>query len=76
MMDNRIAAALSKLDRGGWSLTVEGFARRALKLAHPLTGRQKEMLRRLMMDSGLPYRRVPGPTAGQALDVWDYEAGA
>ena len=31
----RITAALDKLDHGGWSLTVAGFAARVMKIAKP-----------------------------------------
>jgi hypothetical protein len=73
MSDRRaaIVSALGRLERGTWSLTVHGFARRAI--------RQKELsasaaieLRRIMDGLGLPHRRVP--IDGVLTDVWDYDA--
>ena len=65
-MDDRIAKALGKLDHGSYSLTVAGFARRVI--GKKATDRE---LFGLMMDSGLPHRRI---TAGIPTDVWDYDA--
>lgn len=68
MIDPRIKTALSKLDHGSYSLTVAGFARRAVGAKSNETDRD---LFNLMMDSGLPHRRI---TRGIAIDVWDYDA--
>lgn len=70
MMDPRISAALDKLEHGGWSLTVSGFAARALKIKSP-TPREKSMLRDMMNQTGLPLRRVK--YGSDFIDVWDYE---
>lgn len=72
MTDQRISAALAKLDHGTWSLTAAGFARRALKMAEPMSGADRARARDAMMATGLPHRRVPGPTGH--IDVWDYDA--
>jgi hypothetical protein len=72
-MDKRIAIALAKLERGGWSLTVGGFARRALRMkGPPMSASDRREAHALMMATGLPHRRVP--YAGTAVDVWDYDA--
>lgn len=68
MTDKRISAALAKLDHGSYSLTVAGFARRAVGTKSNETDRD---LFNLMMDSGLPHRRI---TRGIPVDCWDYDA--
>lgn len=65
-MDARIEKALSKLDHGSYSLTVEGFGRRAF--GKTVSDKQ---IAELMRQSGLPERRVKGP-AGM-VSVWDYD---
>lgn len=69
MTDPRIQAALGKLEHGGWSLTVNGFARRAVGTKSKETDKE---LRDLMMETGLPHRRITYGGAG--FDVWDYDA--
>jgi hypothetical protein len=71
MTDPRITKALSKLDHGGWSLTVTGFACRALGFRPPYTETQKRQARDAMMASGLPHRRTQ---YGIIIDCWDYDA--
>jgi hypothetical protein len=66
-VDKRLELAISKLDHGSYSLTVQGFARRAVGAKSRETDRE---LFALMMDSGLPHRRI---TAGIPLDVWDID---
>ena len=68
MTDPRITAALSKLDHGTYSLTVAGFARRAVGARAKETDRE---LHALMMATGLPHRRI---TQGIPVDCWDYDA--
>lgn len=68
MIDPRIKAALAKLTHGSYSLTVAGFARRAVGLKSRETDRD---LFNLMMGAGLPHRRI---TRGIPIDVWDYDA--
>lgn len=75
MTDRRaeiLKAALGRLERGGWSLTVNGFARKALRLPEPLSPSLAAELRMLMHGLGLRHRRVP--YAGAMGDVWDYDA--
>lgn len=69
----RLQSALAKLDHGSWSLTVTGFACRALKL-HPseLSARELAGLKDMMHATGLPARRVK--VDEEWMDVWDYEA--
>lgn len=67
MTDARIAAALSKLSHGSYSLTVEGFGRRALGKKPT----DKE-IQAAMRATGLPERRVPAPQG--MVTVWDYDA--
>lgn len=67
-----LRAALAKLDSGGWSLTVGGFARRALKMKAPLSPKDYAACKAAMNQLGLEHRRVP--YSGQMLDVWDYQA--
>lgn len=69
-VDPKITAALDKLDHGGWSLTVAGFAARAMKIKSP-TARDKSMLRDMMNETGLPLRRVQ--YGDGFIDVWDYQ---
>ena len=69
-VDPKIAAALDKLDHGGWSLTVAGFAARVMKIAKP-TARDKSMLRDMMNETGLEMRRVK--INGDWTDVWDIQ---
>lgn len=69
MTDSRIAAALAKLDHGSWSLTVAGFARRALKMSHPMKLTERTRARDLMMATGLPHRRVKCDDG--MIDCWD-----
>lgn len=71
MIDPRIAAALAKLDHGTWSLTVGGFARKALRMSAPLSHKDRATARAAMMATGLPYRRI---TAGIPTEVWDFNA--
>lgn len=68
----KLQAAIAKLDQGGWSLSVTGFAARALKIKTPLTFKQKSELRDLMHQTGLEHRRVM--YGGEMIDVWDYQA--
>lgn len=70
MIDPKITAALDKLDHGGWSLTVAGFAARAMKIKSP-TARDKSMLRDMMNETGLETRRCI--VGGEWVDVWDYQ---
>jgi hypothetical protein len=73
-MTDRLAtlkAAIAKLEKGGWSLTVDGFARRALRMKAPLSFAERAELKALMNATGLPPRRI---LVGMALDVWDYQA--
>lgn len=66
-MDPRIAKALSRLDHGSYSLTIDGFGRRALGKNADL----KDILL-AMRSTELPERRVPGPNG--LVTVWDYDA--
>jgi len=70
MIDPKITAALDKLDHGGWSLTVAGFAARAMKIKSP-TARDKSMLRDMMMETGLEHRRVK--YGDDMIDCWDVQ---
>lgn len=70
MTDPRISAALDKLEHGGWSLTVSGFAARALKIKSP-TAREKSMMRDMMNETGLPMRRVK--YGDDYIDCWDLQ---
>lgn len=66
-MDPRIQKALSRLDHGSYSLTIDGFGRRALgKNADP-----RDIIQ-AMRSTELPERRVPGPNG--MVTVWDYDA--
>lgn len=68
----RLQSALSKLPHGSYSLTVRGFACRALKLdANKLTARELGRIRDMMHSTGLPTRRVKSDEAW--IDCWDYE---
>jgi len=69
-VDPKITAALDKLAPGGWSLTVAGFAARAMKIAKP-TARDKAMLRDMMHETGLEMRRVK--INEEWTDVWDIQ---
>lgn len=71
MMDQRIKSALDKLEHGGWSLTVAGFARRALKMKLPMSAKDRAEATRLMHATGLGHRRVKYGTT--MIDVWDYQ---
>jgi hypothetical protein len=53
-----------------WSLTVGGFACRALKIKKPTPAEERE-LRDLMHQTGLEHRRVM--VAGEMADVWDVQ---
>lgn len=66
-MDPRIRKALDKLDHGSYSLTIEGFGRRALGKSA-----DEREIRAAMQASGLPERRVPGPVG--MVSVWDYDS--
>ncbi len=66
-MDPRLRKAIDRLSHGSYSLTIEGFARRACG-AKPT---DKE-LTDLMRATELPERRVPGPNG--LVTVWDYDA--
>lgn len=70
-MDPRIAAALAKLESGGWSLTLDGFARRACKIKQKPTAKEYAELKRLMDGTGLPSRMVK--YGGGTFPVWDYQ---
>jgi len=70
MVDPKIMAALDKLAPGGWSLTVAGFAARAMKITSP-TARDRAMLRDMMMETGLEHRRVK--YGDDMIDVWDLQ---
>lgn len=72
MTDPRITAALAKLDHGTWSLTVGGFARKALRMPDPMTPADRKAAHQIMMETGLPHRRVP--FGGGMVDVWDFDA--
>lgn len=69
-IDPRITAALEKLAPGGWSLTVAGFAAKAMKITSP-TARDRSMLRDMMMETGLEHRRVK--YGDDMIDVWDIQ---
>jgi len=69
-VDPKITAALDKLAPGGWSLTVAGFAARAMKITSP-TAREKSMLRDMMMETGLEHRRVK--YGDDMIDCWDLQ---
>lgn len=71
-MEPKIRTALDRLEHGGWSLTIGGFTRKAMGIKGEPTSKQREELKRLMMATGLPHRRVP--YGGGAIDVWDYDA--
>lgn len=62
---------LGKLAPGGWSLTVNGYAKRAMKIKHDLSAREYGELRDLMHATGLPHRRVK--FGGKMIDVWDFQ---
>lgn len=66
-----LKAGLAKLDNGGWSLTVHGYAVRTLKIKGKISPKQFAQLRDMMHATGLPHRRVP--YGGQNIDVWDYQ---
>lgn len=68
-MDERIKTALAKLEKGGWSLTVGGFALKALKLKPSAANRA--IARSAMMETGLELRRVE--YCGKWIDVWDFQ---
>jgi hypothetical protein len=71
-MDNRIKSALDKLDRHqGWSLTVAGFARRALKMKLPMSGMNRREARAIMVAAFGEPRRVPHD--GIQVEVWDVQ---
>lgn len=73
MTDPRLTAALAKLPHGGWSLTVGGFARKAVGIRREtLTPAERRDLTALMHATGLPHRRVS--YGGDMIDVWDHEA--
>lgn len=65
-----LVAAIAKLDPGGWSLTVGGFACRALKIKKPTPAEERE-LRDLMHQTGLEHRRVK--YGGGYIDCWDIQ---
>lgn len=65
-----LVAAIAKLEPGGWSLTVGGFACRALKIKKPTPAETRE-LRDLMNQTGLPARRVK--YGSDMIDVWDVQ---
>lgn len=69
--DPRITAALAKLEHGSWSLTVAGFARKALKMPTPMSAKDRAVAHAAMMATGLPHRRT---RYGVIIDVWDYDA--
>lgn len=70
-VDPRITAALNNLAPNcGWSLTVAGFACRAMKIKEP-TARDRTMLRDMMNETGLPSRRVM--IGGEMVDCWDVQ---
>lgn len=67
-----LKTAITKLDPGGWSLTVNGFARRALKMKPPLTKKQETELSDMMDKTGLVRRQVKYGSG--FISVWDYQA--
>ncbi len=72
-MTDRLAALKSAIDNlapGGWSLTVGGFAKRALKLKS-LTPADERELRDLMHQTGLEHRRVK--YGDGYIDCWDIQ---
>ena len=69
-LDPRITTALANLGPGGWSLTVLGFAARAMKIRDP-SARDRAMLRDQMNATGLPMRRVK--IGDEYQDVWDLQ---
>ena len=72
-MSDRLAtlvAAIAKLDSGGWSLTVGGFACKALKIKKPSPADLRD-LRDLMNETGLEHRRVK--YGSDMIDVWDIQ---
>lgn len=70
-IDPKITAALNNLAPNcGWSLTVAGFACRAMKIKEP-TFKDRIRLRDMMNETGLPSRRVM--VGGEMTDVWDVQ---
>lgn len=65
-----LVAAIGRLEPGGWSLTIGGFAKRALKMKSVTPAETRE-LRDLMNQTGLPTRRVK--YGSDMIDVWDIQ---
>jgi hypothetical protein len=70
-MDPRIKSAVDKLDPGGWTLTVAGFARRSLKMKLPMSSANRREARALMVEAFGEPRRVPHD--GVMVECWDLQ---